>query len=132
MHPSFFFAAPMAVQVHAAIALILIPLTITIFLIPRGTTWHKRLGWIWVIGMALAAMSSFLISELKMVGPFSPIHLLSAFTLAALVYAIVNIRRRNVVRHRRAMLGLVYGALIGAGAFTMLPGRIMHQVFFGG
>lgn len=132
MQLSPFFSAPIPVQVHAAIALTLIPLTITIFLIPRGTTWHKRLGWIWVIGMALTALSSFGISELRLVGPYSPIHLLSVFTLAALVYAIVNIRRRNVVRHRRAMLGLVYGALIGAGAFTLLPGRIMHQVIFGG
>jgi uncharacterized membrane protein len=30
------------------------------------------------------------------------------------------------------MLGLFSGALIIAGIFTLLPGRIMYQVVFGG
>jgi uncharacterized membrane protein len=124
-------AAPLAVQIHAWIALALIPLTIWIFAIPRGSALHKKLGWAWVAGMASVAISSFWITELRMWGPFGPIHLLSSLTLISLVYAIVNIRRRKVIRHRRAMLGLVYGALLGAGLFTLLPGRIMFQVVFG-
>lgn len=125
------FSAPMAIQIHALIALVLVPLTITIFLIPRGSALHKKLGWAWVLGMAVVALSSFWITELRIWGPFGPIHLLSGFTLGALAYAIVSIRRRKIRRHRAAMLGLVFGALVGAGAFTLLPGRIMNQVFFG-
>ncbi len=30
------------------------------------------------------------------------------------------------------MLGLFLGALVIAGIFTLLPGRIMHKVVFGG
>jgi uncharacterized membrane protein len=30
------------------------------------------------------------------------------------------------------MLGLFFGALVVAGIFTFLPGRIMHAVVFGG
>jgi uncharacterized membrane protein len=30
------------------------------------------------------------------------------------------------------MLSLFGGALVIAGAFTLLPGRIMHRVVFGG
>jgi len=29
------------------------------------------------------------------------------------------------------MIGLYVGALLIAGAFTFLPGRLMHQIFFG-
>jgi uncharacterized membrane protein len=34
--------------------------------------------------------------------------------------------------HRSAMLGLFLGALVIAGLFTLVPGRIMHAVVFGG
>jgi len=33
--------------------------------------------------------------------------------------------------HRNSMVGLFVGALVIAGAFTFLPGRIMHAVVFG-
>jgi uncharacterized membrane protein len=36
-----------------------------------------------------------------------------------------------VAEHRRAMISLFLGALVIAGAFTLVPGRIMHQVVFG-
>ena len=40
-------------------------------------------------------------------------------------------RRHAIERHRRAMLRLFVGALVIAGVFTFLPGRIMHAVVFG-
>ena len=45
--------------------------------------------------------------------------------------AVSHARRHAVERHRRAMLGLFIGALVIAGVFTFLPGRIMHAVVFG-
>ncbi|MBA83823.1 DUF2306 domain-containing protein [Thalassobius sp. S69A] len=124
--------APAAIQIHAWIALALIPLTVAIFLIPRGSGLHKTLGWAWVVGMGAVALSSFWIAHIRLIGPFSPIHALSVLTLGALIHAIYSIRARRVSRHRKTMLGLVWGALLGAGAFTVLPGRIMHSVLFGG
>ncbi len=41
-------------------------------------------------------------------------------------------RRGNIRRHGSAMASLFVGALVVAGAFTLLPGRIMHRVVFGG
>jgi uncharacterized membrane protein len=32
--------------------------------------------------------------------------------------------------HKRAMTGIFLGALIIAGLFTFLPGRIMHAIVF--
>jgi uncharacterized membrane protein len=33
--------------------------------------------------------------------------------------------------HRKTMLSLFWLALVGAGLFTLLPGRIMGQMVFG-
>lgn len=126
------FEAPASIQIHAWIALLLIPLTLVIFLIPRGSSLHKTLGWAWVTGMGAVALSSFWITEIRLIGPYSPIHALSILTLSSLVYAIYSIRTHRVARHRKTMLSLVWGALFGAGIFTLLPGRIMHNVVFGG
>jgi uncharacterized membrane protein len=60
-----------------------------------------------------------------------PIHLLAIFTLVMLPIAIWRAHRHDVARHRRAMLGRFLGALVIAGLFTLLPGRIMHAVMFG-
>jgi uncharacterized membrane protein len=45
--------------------------------------------------------------------------------------AVLAARRHAVQRHQRAMMGLFFGALVIAGAFTLMPGRIMHTVVFG-
>jgi uncharacterized membrane protein len=64
-------------------------------------------------------------------GPWSPIHLLSLLVLVTLPLAVWHAHRHDVRRHRNAMTGLFIGALVIAGAFTLLPGRIMHAVVFG-
>jgi uncharacterized membrane protein len=98
---------------------------------PKGTIPHRTVGWIWVVLMALVAISSFWIHDIRMIGPFSPIHLLSIFTLVMLVVAVMHARRHRVERHRKAMTTIFVGALVIAGLFTFLPGRIMHAVAFG-
>jgi uncharacterized membrane protein len=45
--------------------------------------------------------------------------------------AVWRAHKHEVERHRRAMLGLFFGALVIAGLFTFMPGRIMHEVMFG-
>jgi uncharacterized membrane protein len=39
--------------------------------------------------------------------------------------------RHDVNGHRRVMVLTFTGALVIAGLFTLLPGRIMHAVVFG-
>jgi len=53
------------------------------------------------------------------------------FTLATLPLAVVHARRHRVERHHNAMISIFMGALVVAGLFTLLPGRIMHAVVFG-
>ena len=98
---------------------------------PKGTTLHRALGYLWVTLMAGVALSSFFIHEIRLVGLFSPIHLLSIFTLFSLGWAIYAARQGDVVRHRIIMLSLFFFALVVTGAFTLLPGRIMNAVLFG-
>jgi uncharacterized membrane protein len=56
---------------------------------------------------------------------------LSIFTLVTLPLAVWAAHRHEVTAHRRAMIMLFSGALVIAGLFTLLPGRIMHAVVFG-
>ena len=96
-------AAP-AIPLHAFAAIAALALGIVQFAAPKGTLPHRTLGWIWVILMAVVALSSFWIHQIRLFGPWSPIHLLSNFTPIMLVVA---------------------------GLFTFVPGRIMHAVVFG-
>jgi uncharacterized membrane protein len=124
-------AAP-AIQLHAFAAMTAFGLGVMQLAAPKGTLPHRTIGWIWVTLMALVGLSSFWIHQLRLWGPWSPIHLLSIFTLAMLPFAVWAAHRHAVDRHRRAMTGLFFGALVIAGLFTLMPGRIMHKVVFGG
>jgi uncharacterized membrane protein len=123
-------AAP-EIPVHAFAAMAAFALGIVQFAAPKGTLPHRTVGWIWVGLMAIVAVSSFWIHEIRLLGPWSPIHLLSIMVLALLPVAVVAARRHNVSRHRKTMIGIFTGGLVIAGLFTFLPGRIMHAVVFG-
>ena len=123
-------AAP-AIPVHAFAAMAAFALGLVQFAAPKGTLPHRTIGWIWVLLMASVAASSFWIHEIRLLGPWSPIHLLSIFTLIVLPIAVWRARHHEIAGHRRIMIMLFAGALVIAGLFTLLPGRIMHAVFFG-
>src|SRR5437588_12400498 len=116
------------IQVHAFAAMGAFALGIVQFAAPKGTLPHRTIGGVWVVLMATIAISSFWIHSIRLVGPFSPIHLLSIFTLVMLPLAVLQAHRHRVMAHRKAMISIFVGALVVAGAFTFLPGRIMHAV----
>ena len=119
------------IQIHAFAAMGAFALGLVQFAAPKGTLPHRTVGWIWVALMTTIAVSSFWIRQIRLVGPFSPIHLLSIFTLVMLPLAVLAAHRHDVKRHRKAMIGIFLGALVIAGAFTFVPGRIMHAVALG-
>jgi uncharacterized membrane protein len=124
-------AAP-AIPLHALAAMSAFVLGVVQFAAPKGTLPHRAVGAIWVALMVTVAISSFWIHQLRLVGPWSPIHLLSIFTLLMLPLAVWKAHTHQVAAHRRVMIFLFSGALVIAGLFTLLPGRIMHAVLFGG
>lgn len=125
------FSAGALVTLHAFAALAALALGVFQLLRPKGTRPHHWVGWVWTLLMAGLALSSFGIHDLRLIGPFSPIHLLSVFTLVMLVRAIRQARAGKIRAHARTMRLTFYLALVGAGLFTLLPGRVMHDVVFG-
>ena len=122
--------APLAIQVHALAALSLIPLTALQFYRRKSGLYHRVIGWAWVVLMAITAVSSFWLHGIQLIGPFSPIHFLSILTLVVLVLGIRARRQNRISAHRKHMIGVAIG-WAAAGAFTLLPGRLMLQVVAG-
>lgn len=123
--------APFAIQLHAFAAMGAFALGLVQFARSKGTFSHRTFGWVWVVLMTVVAVSGFWIHHIRLWGPWSPIHLLSIFTLIMLPLGVLMARRHNVRAHRGFMIGIFAGALVIAGIFTFVPGRIMYAVLFG-
>jgi uncharacterized membrane protein len=119
------------IQAHAVFALAAVALGAAQLAAPKGTLPHRSMGWLWAALMILVAGTSLFIHTIRMWGPWSPIHLLSLFTLAIVPLGVVFARRHDIRRHRNIMMWTYGLALIAAGLFTLAPGRIMHAVVFG-
>ena len=132
MNPDALWAEAQPIPLHAIAALLALVLGGLQLVLRKGTRLHVLFGRIWVALMGVVALSSLFIFELRWIGPFSPIHLLSIVTLATLVQGMRTIRRGDVKAHKTAMVALYWQGLLLAGAFTFVPGRTMHAVVFGG
>jgi uncharacterized membrane protein len=124
-------SSPLAIQIHAASAVAALLLGAVVLFRPKGTSTHKLMGRIWAGLMLITATSALFISEIRLIGPFSPIHIFVFVTYAGLYQGIREIRRGNVMAHQASMKSIYLGALLLTGAFTLLPGRRMHEVLFG-
>lgn len=124
-------SAPLAIQIHATAATAAMLLGALILFRRKGTPAHKLAGRIWVGLMLIVATSAIFINEIRLVGPFSPIHIFVIMTYVGIWEGVREIRRGNVIAHQAAMKSLYLGALMLTGAFTLLPGRRMHDVLFG-
>ena len=124
--------ADLAIQIHAFAAIAAFSLGLVQFAAPKGTLPHRTVGWVWVGLMTVVCVTAFFIHELRMWGAWSPIHLLAIFTLVMLPLAVLRARRHQVASHKWTMIGIFTGALLIAGIFTFVPGRIMYQVVTGG
>ena len=117
---------------HAIAALVAVIMGSIQLISAKGTKQHQVLGYLWVSMMMYVSISSFFISEIQLWGAFSPIHLLSAWTVITLCTGIYFARTGNIKAHQLNMQ-LLYGlALILTGLFTLLPNRVMGQMLFGG
>jgi uncharacterized membrane protein len=122
--------ASFAIRIHVASVVPAALIGPYLFWARKGTPIHRLAGRVWLGLMALAALSSFFIHEINFVAGFSPIHLISIYVLAGIWLAYRAARQRRIASHRRQVMGLYLGGIVGAGLFTLLPGRIMHEVVF--
>ncbi len=118
------------VKIHLYTALAALALGAVLMAARKGRTFHRVAGWMWVALVMTTALSTLFITSLSP-GRWSLIHLFTGWTLIILPLAVMWARRRDVARHRRAMMGLFYGAFAINLAFTFIPGRTMWTLFFG-
>ena len=125
------------IYTHAAFALLAIPLGLYVLLTKKGTKQHRILGRIWVTFLIIVSLTAIFIQAINP-GQYSLIHLLIPFTLVSLIYPIWNIKKykktkieRYKYSHMYSMIGVYVGALLIAGAFTLMPGRFFHHILFG-
>ena len=121
---------PGVVWGHILTILVALVLTPLMLLRRRGDRLHRRLGWVWASAMALTALLTFGIRGIND-GGFSPIHILSAFTMMMVPLIIVSARRHQHARHRATVRGMVAGALLIAGFFTFPLNRLIGHWLFG-
>jgi uncharacterized membrane protein len=118
--------APWYLLLHLACALLAVVLGAAVLLRRKGDSPHKAMGWSWVCLMITISVTSFFIQAR---GRFSLIHVLSLVVLVMVPLAIISIRRKRVQAHRYIMSGVLTGLVI-AGAFTLLPYRMLGQLVF--
>jgi uncharacterized membrane protein len=122
---------PLAIQLHLATVLPAFVIgTWLIFGSRKGSPGHRALGAVYLGLMTVTAIAAFFIRSIDP-GRLSLVHLFIPLTLFGVVGALWNVRRGNIKGHRNAMLGVYFGGLVIAGALTLLPGRLLHRVFFG-
>lgn len=125
-------AAPFAIQLHVATVVPAAILGAILLFRPKGTPMHRLFGRIWIALMVVTALSTFFIHTINQFHGFSLIHLLSGATLIGCYHAVSAARRGDIKSHRATIRSIYVGGIMIAGAFTLLPGRIMHAVLFTG
>ena len=124
------FDAPLAIQIHVAAVVPAAILGPYMFWARKGTPVHKVLGKVWLGLMVVAALSSFFIHTINLFLGLSPIHFLSAYVLYGSWKAVAAARAHRIREHKFNVVGMFVGGVVVAGAFTLLPGRLMHEIVF--
>ncbi len=121
---------PVIVWAHLMTIMIALVLTPVMLLRRRGDRYHRVLGWVWAVALFGTAFISLFVKVINP-GHFSYIHLLSLLTIVQVPLIVWYARRHQVKRHRQAVRGMVIGALLVAGFFTLPYGRLIGHWLFG-
>ncbi len=122
--------ASLPMRIHLATVLAALVLATVQIVGPKGSRWHRALGWTLSVLLVTTAVASLFIRN-PAGGWLNPFQIFSVWTLIGIPWAVISARRHDLRRHARMMYGFYFGALIFAGALTLLPGRLMWRVFFG-
>ena len=123
-------ASSTAIKIHVATVLVALATGTFLMLHTKGRMVHRVVGWIWAVFMVVTAFTTLFIHVINPQG-LSFIHGFSFYALLTVPLAVYFAKRHNVKSHGSNMTGIYFGALIVAGTFSFLPGRIMYAVIFG-
>jgi uncharacterized membrane protein len=101
---------------------------------PKGTRPHALMGRVYTVLLVVtAAVSLFMPARVgpQFFGHFGFIHILSVLTLVAAPAAVIAARHGWMRTHRSAMIAQYVGAILIAGGFAFMPGRMLHGWLFG-
>jgi uncharacterized membrane protein len=126
-------AARPLLAVHVAGALAAVVVGAVLLWARKGSVNHRVLGWTWVLAMAATALSSIGLGggAIPHIAGFSPIHVFTVVVLVSLPFGVAHARRRRIAGHRQVMTSLYIGGCLVAGAFTLLPGRLLGGALSG-
>jgi uncharacterized membrane protein len=124
-----FAAQPLAMQLHIIAVALAVPLGAVMMASRKGRRFHRVAGWTWagLVSIGSATPVWLALSAHR----WFPVHLTVIFVMTLLLTGVLAARRHDVARHRARMMWLYYSSILGAGALTFLPGRLMWRLFFG-
>src|SRR5690242_20253787 len=87
------------IRVHAVAAIAAFLLGAVQLTAPKGTLPHRVVGWTWAGLMLVIGVSALFIHEIRLWGPWSPIHLIALYTLVMLPLGVWRAHRHQVPAH---------------------------------
>ena len=121
------------VGVHLATVLFAFPVGAWMLLSRKGTRLHKLLGKPYMLVMFITGVVTlFMPAQVgpQLLGHFGFLHLFSVLVLVSVPASIYAIRHGNVPAHQGSMIGVYLGGILVAGAFALMPGRLLHTFLF--
>ena len=121
---------PASIWFHLGLVLAALILTPVMLVRRKGSESHRLLGYAWVALLLAIAIEGFFIPLQGR--SWSPIWLISIFVLVQAPRLVIQARRHDMIAHRRTVRGMVIGAFLVAGLFTLPFGRMLGNWLFNG
>jgi uncharacterized membrane protein len=113
------------ILLHLLVALTALSLGVWVLAMRKGTGLHKAAGRIWAGLVIAAAVTGWLVDTHR----FTAAHAAALLVFWIVPSAILKVRRGDVRGHRRSVAHVLIAMLIVA-ALALLPGHVLHGVFF--
>lgn len=121
-------AAPLSARVHAIAVVTLTVAGWVMLMLPKGDRRHRVLGWTWVAGMVAMGAASMAVPHGE---NWVAAYLGGGSAYVLLAFGIVAVKRRRLRTHGKTMAMLMI-ALVMMTLLAVIPGRLLHDVVFGG
>jgi uncharacterized membrane protein len=119
--------------IHLATVLLAAVLGALLLFKKKGTASHRLVGKYYMLLMLSTAVVALLMPAKvgpAFLGHFGFIHLFCFLVLYSVPAAYFAARNGDVAKHKYNMIGVYMGGILIAGAFTLMPDRLLHNWLF--